>query len=274
MRNHYATYALFAVALSWITACTTTVVVKDVSELEQQDPPIVQPSCQISGQARVCGPVSQEDHHSSGQISGIPFRVLTPYTVTVFARKSKVDDKVDDEYEYEQVFQTSTSLPNPNKLYSINYVSQFFANSTFELTMREDNTVSALNTTGESTLPQAIKDIGKQSTDIAAAIASYENQRKAALKESMDAEATLLKAKAGLIDVQEAPATNRAARIEAALKALNEAQAAERVLDNLPATATSQQRGDAEGALRLARLRANQAHLRAGLSEPYPGVFP
>jgi hypothetical protein len=117
----------------------------------------------------------------------------------------------------------------------------------------------------------AITEVGTQLNAIADKIATFDNDRRAAelaaLKSKTDLEEAIQKAK-------ESPIQAKEAVLVAALQAFNDAEAAQRKLNDLPSTATTSERADAEANLRILKLQANQAFRKAGLSAPYPGVFP
>lgn len=210
------------------------------------------------------------------KVAGIPFRVLEPHVVRVYAKDSSTS-------QYKEVFAKPFDLANPDKLYSLNYRADYFANPSFEIAFQNDNTLKTVNVSDQSHLAQALKDLGATATAVSTAVADNDLNKSKAKKERLAAETDILnsevslaKARAGLPEYQETTNTNQEAKLESALKAKNLAEAADREL----ATTTQKQDvtandiANAEAKVQLTRLQANQAYRRAGLPEPYPGVFP
>jgi len=231
-------------------------------------------------------------------VQGIPFRVREPYTVRLWARQR--------DGSYRAVFAQAVDLPNPNRTYALNVSGDIFATRTVEVKLREDGTLESVHVKGEDKTAEVLGAAGKQVTAIADAALTFKTKQDAAevarlqgetglagaradlaaaqLKASLQgtneelaraqAQTNLEKARQELLTTQQGPASNQAARLTAALESYNAAQAALRALEALGPDATNVERGAAEDALRLARLKANQAHRLAGLAEPFPGVFP
>jgi hypothetical protein len=196
-------------------------------------------------------------------IAGVPFRMQEPYTLRVY-QKNKNN-------EYKEVHVVWMDLPNPNLLYALNFESEYFSNHTLELKLNDDSTIDSMALTTLITSGAAIAEAGTQLNTIADKLATYENDRRAA-------ELANLKSKANLQDeidkLKTGPVESKEAALVAALQARNDAEAAQRTLNDLPSDATPSQRADAEANLNLLKLKANQAHRKAGLAEPYAGVFP
>ncbi len=210
------------------------------------------------------------------KVTGIPFRVLEPHVVRVYAKDPATS-------RYREVFAKSFDLASPDKLYSLNYRADYFANATFDVTFQNDNTLKTVNVSDQSHLAQALKDLGATATAVSTAIADNDLNKSKAKKERLAAESDILtsevslaKARAGLPEYQETTNTNQEAKLENALKAKNLAEAAERELDFTAQKqdATANDIANAEAKVQLTRLQANQAYRRAGLPEPYPGTFP
>jgi hypothetical protein len=209
-------------------------------------------------------------------VGGIPFRVLEPHIVRVYAKDPTTS-------QYKEVFAKSYNLANEDTLYSLNYEADYFAHPNFEVAFQNDNTLKTLNISDQSHLAEAMKGLSATAKDVSTAAADYDLNRLKAKKDRLAAEADVLtsevglvKAKTALPDFKETVNSNQEARLESALKALNLAEAAQRELDTITqkAGSTSLDIENAEAKVRLARLQANQAYRRAGLPEPYPGVFP
>lgn len=225
---------VLAVAAS---ACTTTMKVYDISALKDGD-----------------------------HMSGVPFRVRRAYTVRVFARQP--------DGSYKQVLAQPQDLPDPDRVYAVAAESASQSARTFEVKLRDDSTLDSVHVKSEDKAAETVSAAATQAGAIGDAVASYESKKNEAEIAKLKGELDLAKQKKDLGDFGGAPAAQHEADLVAALVARNAAEAAQRALDALAADATPSQLGDAAATLRLAQLKANQAATKAGLPEPYPGVFP
>ncbi len=229
----------------------------------------------------VCGGCStkvivEDISATDSKVTGIPFRALEPHVVRVYAKDPATS-------MYKEVFAKPFDLANPDKLYSLNYSADYFANPSFEIAFQNDNTLKTVNVSDQSHLAQALKDLSATATSVSTAIADSDLNKIKAKKERLTAETEILnsevslaKARAGMPEYQETTNTNQEAKLENALKMKNLAEVAERELATTAQKqdATANDIANAEAKVQITRLQANQAYRRAGLPEPYPGVFP
>jgi hypothetical protein len=201
-----------------------------------------------------------------GSIDGIPFRVKQPYTLRVFARQQNGT--------YRQVLVQAVDLADPDRLYAVNFDASTWGNRSFEAKLRDDATLESVHIKSEDKTGEVLAAAGKQANAVTDAAVSFESKRREAEIAGLKSQLDLAKAKAELPAYAESQQVDRETKVLAALEARNAADTAERAIADLPPDATSSQRAAAEEALRVARLKANQAARRAGLGEPYPEVSP
>jgi hypothetical protein len=240
---------VLVVASLCLAACATRLQVQDISGLKTGEP-----------------------------VAGIPFRVREPRTVRVWMRQSAEGDKPP---QYKQVFVRTYELPDSGRLYALNFEASLFGRRDVKVVLREDGALGSVSLKGEDKTGEALAAASKQSLGLADAVVGFEaKQREAQLaalqgRTSLEkAQAEFEKAQRDLAGSREQPSADQNARLVAALEAFNAAQEAERALGNLKPEAPAADRAAAEDKLRLAQLKANQAYRRAGLAEPFPGVFP
>jgi hypothetical protein len=126
---------------------------------------------------------------------GIPFRVMGPYTVRVF--QLGLDGK------YAQVGKPlRVKLPDPKKLYTLNYDSDLFSNHTFKLVLRANGTLASAGTTQSQQLDEALAAIGTQAGAAGSAILTRETKELGLEKAELEAKAGVIDAKRALIEAQ------------------------------------------------------------------------
>lgn len=204
------------------------------------------------------------------EVAGIPFRLAEGYTLRVYQRTSAG--------EYVEVHSQRERLPDPDRLLAVELDAGRLADNELDLQLREDGTLSVVDLSESQKLDEAIQTLGGKALDVAEQAITFEDQVRAKELERLTQATELEAAQASLETVRrerdEAPGADREAALEAALEALTAAELAAETLAALPDEATEAERAAAKGALRLARLKANHAFRRAGLTEPFPGVFP
>jgi hypothetical protein len=175
-------------------------------------------------------------------VNGIPFRVLKPYRATVYEWTDK---------GYVEMRTTPVTIPDPNRLFVINFNAQFFANPTFDLQFNSNNTISQVSLKSKSSGATAFSSLGTQISAIG--------------KAKSDAEATVATARSTSADTQIALSN---AKLDAKI-----AEAEYDALKNKPDASTVDLL-KAEKTMRAAELSANKAAQAAGKTLPYPDVSP
>ena len=212
-----------------------------------------------------------------GAINGIPFRVMAAHIVRVYKMNPTSG-------RYEQVHVKSVNLPMSDQLYTLNYKASIFANPQFEVTFNTDNSIKMLNVEGDGSFDKAISAAGLQAVAASNAATDFENMKRAAKQSRLASEGNLalsestlltnqlsfLKAQSALSDLPGSQTSNQEVKLEAALKARQVVEAAERELT----TASTTDMPNVVAKVQLLRLQANHAYRSAGLAEPYPGIFP
>lgn len=197
-------------------------------------------------------------------IDGIPFRVPSIYTVRVYQRKGAT---------YEEKAHFVHQLADPQQLYTLNFNSQALADQKFNLKIRPDGTLEVLDLKETKKVDEALTEFGAQAVALYSAIGKRDLDEANAQKTALDAQKALLDSQALLDGAVKKPDLDQDIARVAALEALNAANAAERTL-LAQANASPAEKAPLEDALRLARLKANQAFKRAGLEPPFPDAFP
>lgn len=178
---------------------------------------------------------------TAGQpITGIPFRLADSYRVRVF--------KLAADGTYEEVHSEIRSMPDQEHIFAANFSAKATSDHEFKVELNPDNT---LKTTSLKTT-QKITDAANALADEVASNRTAREDRKtkeataATTQRGLESTAVELKGKADVADAQ--------------LKA---------VLANPDATEVD--RISAESALALAKKKANDAAIEAGLVTPFPG---
>ena len=152
--------------------------------------------------------------------------------------------------------------PNQNKLYTINFVSDYFSNAELKLSLKENNTLSSLELNADSQLDKSLAQLGTTTQNIANAMLDIEQQRRS--KE--------------LAEKKEEVAATKTSQssLEAAQNAIIDVKKAEKALQDQKALpiATAEDIAIKEAELILAKIKANHAYQNAGLPIPFPGVSP
>ncbi len=221
---------------------------------------------------RVAPAKPAEKCHLTGEVDGIPFRVPAIYTLRVYQLKGK-------SYEPVESARFVRKLPDPCELYTLSFDAKALSDQKVALKLDIDGTLDLLDMTEAQKVDEAITDIGGSAVDLFAAVQGRELTELQAQKTALEARKAAVEAEAALAAAEAKPGTDQAnatgTAMIAALEALNAARAAERALE-----AAVQQRAPAaqlaplQDALRLARLKANDAYRKAGLEIPFPDIFP
>jgi hypothetical protein len=239
---------LFAAAAIWLSGCSTTVDVRDISSIKPD-----------------------------ADVPGIPFRMREPCTLRVF--------QLQDDGRYRQVHVQWLDLPEEERLYALNIEAAYFSDHDLTLKLRDDNTLDEVDLKTELKLDAAIAELAAQGGALSDAALTFDRKKREAEAAEIESRASLEAARAQAAQARaeqeaarqeraEAPIVAQEGKLAVAVEALNSAEAAERALDALPPDAEESARAECRATLRLLRLRANQAYRAAGLAEPYPGVFP
>ena len=256
-----------------IIGCSTSIRVKDISANVQDI------------KAR-----GQDDHNELQQIHGIPFRMKETYTINIYKKYGE---------KYKKKGQLVQNLPDPKRLFAVNFKAKQFADQKLQLDFRNDSTISALDLSTTLKFDKALKSLGNNAVNVANALVELEKTKEEAKvsefdkkkkelteqKEMLALEAEILNAQENLRTAQrdatkipllesELDTSEKERLMEDALRALQDAEAAELALNTLPQDAKPEELLGAQAALRLARLKANHAFRKAGLEAPFPDAFP
>lgn len=191
-------------------------------------------------------------------VPGIPFRVAKRYKLLMYEKKDSGYEEVRDPNNLPQM----VTLPDPKRLYLLEFKGQAFSSGTVDLVLNNDNTIQQLQLKSSST---AAANLTALSTQLAAVAKAKETADKA------QADAAKAAATAAT------SATNTAATLSiAADKAQQAAQLAELQYQTLlanPAT-TPEDLLKARLNERSKKLDANEAARLAGKGAYYPDVVP
>lgn len=198
------------------------------------------------------------DARPGTQVNGIPFRIDEPYTLRVYAKDSKGT--------YVRQFSEEMIFPDQDRIYALNFDSDFFSNHTLNLVLKPDGTLSSSNLTTDIRVDEAITAFAKEIEDVGTAVSDLKETQAQAEIERLAKEEDLRAARA-------ATDAKKYELDQSALNALLEVEAAQRALDNLDPDATDAQKAEAEAELRRKKAAANVAYRQAGRPTPYPGVF-
>lgn len=175
-------------------------------------------------------------------VDGIPFRVQKRFDAVIY-------EKTDAGYK--EVKTLPVTIPDPNRLYVINFNAQFFANPTFDLQLNPDNTLSQVSLKSKSSAAAALKEAGTQINAVAKAKSDAAKDATTAATATADLQIALSSAKSD-------------ARIAEAEYDLVKNKSDATTLDLLKA----------EKKVRETQLTANKAAQLAGKPLPYPDALP
>jgi hypothetical protein len=235
--------------------------------------PLVCVACSANVEIGRVAPESENAKCSpTGAVAGVPFRVPAIYTLRVYQLKGK-------SYVPVESAPFVRKLPDPCELFTLSFGANALSDQTMALKFDVDGTLDLLDMKETQKLDEAITDVGGQAVDLFAAVQGRELTELQAQKAALEARKQVVDAEAALAASETKPATDQAnasgTAMIAALEALNAARAAERSLDAaVRQGATDAERAALEDALRLARLKANDAYRKAGLPIPFPDIFP
>jgi hypothetical protein len=215
--------------------------------------------------------VKRVDPDSKDDLEGIPFRVKIPCTIRVWAKQQP--DK-DGKIVYTQVFVKPFELADPSSLYALGIDADDFSSKLLDVKLNDDGTLTSVHVKSEDKTGETLSAIGKQTTSAADAALQLPNAARTAELANVKAANDLATAQAALAKTLAGTPPDRDAALVAALTAYNDALAAQYALDALAFDTTAAQRGNAVAVVRLAQLKANLAYEKAGLADPFPGVFP
>ncbi len=177
-------------------------------------------------------------------VVGLPFRVLEPYKVHLYVK--------DDKGNYQYFDSKNEIIANPERLYSVNFNSQLFSDHTLKVNFNENGTMSLVNLGTTSQVDEMLSELGTQFKDVTGTIQTIKAAKKAEDQAAID-----------LADANEIKATEARNAVKRAEEALVKVQ-----------NGTDFQISAAEDALRLAKIKANQAFRKYDGTTPYPDAKP
>ena len=194
------------------------------------------------------------------ELGGIPFRVKVARTIRVWVRQPP---DASGKIVYQAVLVKSIELPDPQVLYALGFDADTFASKQLEVKLGEDGTLASVRLKSENKTGEVLAAAGKQATSVADALVSYPEQERAAELARLKSANALAAAQATLTQTLAQPTLDREGNLVAALKAYEDAEAAQRTLQGLALDATETRRAEAAAALRLAQFAANVAYQKA-----------
>lgn len=217
-------------------------------------------------------PSPSELCRTDGDTAGIPFRVPATYTIRVYQLHGMRYEAVDSPPFIH-------TLPDPCELFSLSFSAKAFSDQKVALKYRDDGTLDTLDLVEAKKLAEAIDSVGGQALDLYAAYERRDLTELEAKKAGLVSKKEALETEQALATAMDKPATDKAnqsgAAMIGALESMNAARAAERALANAASLqANASALASLEDALRLARLKANDAYRKAGLDAPFLDVFP
>ncbi|WLG83709.1 hypothetical protein PSH97_21800 [Pseudomonas cucumis] len=173
-------------------------------------------------------------------ISGVPFRLADKYRVRVF--------RLQKDGTYKEVYSESRSMPDQERIYAANFDAKMLSDHGFKVELNADNT---LKTTSLKTAQKATESISALADEVITNRTAREERHAvdrtgATTQRSLEASAIELKGKADIAEAQ----------LKAAL-----ADPSTTAVDRVSARAT----------LELARKKAIDAAVEAGLPAPFAG---
>jgi len=205
------------------------------------------------------------------ELGGIPFRVKVARTIRVWVRQPP---DANGRIAYQAVLAKEIDLPDPKVVFALGFETGTFASKQLEVKLNDDGTLASVHLKSESKTGEVLAAAGKEAPSVADAVISYPAQVRedeiARLKRANE----FAEAQATLTQTIARPTLDREGTLVAALKAYQDAEAAERGLEALGPDATESQRSEAAAALQRAQFSADIAYQKAGLAPPFPGVFP
>ena len=230
------------VSLASFGGCSTTMAVKNVSDSKMGE-----------------------------ELGGIPFRVKAARTIRVWVRQPP---DANGRIAYRAVLAKAIDLPDPKVLYALGFDAGSFASKQLEVKLNDDGTLASVHLKSENKTGQVLAAAEKQATSAADAVVSAPALVREAEIARFKSANDLVAAQATLTQTLAQPTLEREGSLVAALKAYQDAEAAERALEGLAPDATENRRAEAAAKLQIAQLSANLAYQKAGLAPPFPGVFP
>lgn len=176
-------------------------------------------------------------------VDGVPFRVPKRFKAQVYEKRDKGYEKVGDE----QLF----TIPDPDRVYVLNFKSQVLSNATVDLAFNPDNTIQQVSLKSQSMFAGALTAAGTQLNTLAKAQQAKEQGEKTAATSSASASITADKAQ-------------QAAQLASLQYQLLQANPNASAEDLLKAKLKE----------RSAKLDANEAARLAGKDAYYPDVLP
>jgi len=211
------------------------------------------------------------DRKLGEELGGIPFRVKAARTIRVWVRQPP---DANGRIAYRAVLAKAIDLPDPKVLYALGFDAGTFASKQLEVKLNDDGTLASVHLKSENKTGEVLAAAEKQTPSVADAVLSYPTQVRKAEIANLQGANDLVAAQATLSQTLAQPTLDREGDLVAALKAYQDAEAAQRALHGLAPDAATSQRAEAAAALRLAQFAANVAYQKAGLAPPFPGVFP
>jgi hypothetical protein len=96
-------------------------------------------------------------------VEGIPFRVPKRFSAKIYEKQND---------GYKEVATLPVTLPDPDRLYTVNFNSQALANPTFDLMANADNTLQQVSLKSKSKGSDALTAVGAQLNSAATALQS------------------------------------------------------------------------------------------------------
>ena len=183
-------------------------------------------------------------------IDGIPYYMPERLVAEVYRKTDK---------GYVKVGQQLQTLPDPTKIYVMNFSGQMLADASLKVEQRTDGTLSAVHLTGASR-------VAETATSVSSGLDALQASRKAVA----DADKA---AKDAATAADTAKATKNAAATQAIYDALTTRDAVTQLELTLSDTRAGLKPGEIfalESQIRLAKLKANAAAIAVGQDIPYP----
>ena len=122
------------------------------------------------------------------RVDGIPFKVRETHTLRVFQYQAPPKDSGKDG-KFDEVFVTHRPLPNPHRIFVLNFRAQAFTAHTFKTEFLPDSTLKSVAFKGTPS-PEGAKQLADDLVDVAGKVQSLEDDIKAKEKERADAKLT------------------------------------------------------------------------------------
>ena len=209
------------------------------------------------------------------KINGIPFRIKKPYTLFVYKNFGSAENP-----DYRVVHKDWKRLPDMKQLYTANFSAGYFAEENLTLKFNPDNTLQTVDLKSGIKVDEALATLAGQvsavDSKIRATRAATRNPSQIDRALTDEKTAKTIKEYYERIGRPPADEADRETAFQNAYTALLDADLAQAKYDAVIANpeATETMKVEALNELGKAQYAANLAHKKAGLEEPYPGLFP